>query len=152
MSEFFRIENHGPLVVSTNFWDLPVAQLGKVYVSLNAGAFRVLLPVTMEPALDDLKTARECVVSRGPWPEMGLPDAFEVLFDDGTSDPFALHLSPQSFDHVPTTENVGKEWVLSVWTRPRRGKPHKALERPCWYRIVPHVPWLKPREKQRTDD
>lgn len=141
-----RIENHGPLITATNFWDLPEARLGKVIVSCNAGAFRVLLPVQHEPALADMATAGECLVSRGPWPAQRLADAFEILFDDGTADPFALHLSPESFaGTTPIPADAGKEWLLTVWTRPRRGKPHKALERPCWYRVVPRIPWLKPR-------
>lgn len=140
-----RVENHGPLILATNFWDLPEAKLGKVLVSLNAGAFRILLPASAEPTLDDMRTAKECIVSRGPWPAQGLPDAMEILFDDGTDGPFALHLSPQSFDRLPIDDDAAKEWILSVWTRPRRGRPHKALERPCWYRRVPSIPWLKPK-------
>jgi hypothetical protein len=145
MPDLLRIDNHGPLVVASNYWDLPAEKAGKVLVSLNAGAFRLLIPESAEPAIADMRTARECVVSRGPWPAAGLADAFEVLFDDGTDDPFALHLSPESFDRVPADEDAAKEWVLSAWTRPRRGRPHKALERPCWYRRSARLPDLRPR-------
>ena len=55
-------------------------------------------------------------------------------------------LSIESFDRLPVAENVTGEWVLSVWTAPRRGKPRQALSRPCRYRIVPRIPWLKPWE------
>ena len=142
-----EIKSHGPLITRTNFWDLPESQLGKVFVSLNAGAFRLLLPPSAEPALADMSAAKECVVSRGPWPADDQADGVEILFDDGTDDPFAIHLSVSTanFDRLPTAENDSSEWLLTVWTRPRRGKPHKALERPCWYRIVPQIPWLKPR-------
>lgn len=141
------VGNHGPLIVSSNYWDLPECSLGKVLVSLNAGAFRLLLPPSYEPALADMATAKECVVSRGPWPERRVADAFEVLFDDRTTDPFALHLSANSFDRLPTAEDAAKEWLLTCWTRPRRGAPHKALERRCWYRVVPQIPWLEPRKE-----
>lgn len=139
------IENDGPRIVATNYWDLPAARAGKVLVSINAGAFRVLLPPALEPALADMATARECVVSRGPWPGAGLRDALEILFDDGSDSPYALHLAPESFDRLPTAENAGLAWILSAWTQPRRGVPHKALERPCYYRIVDCLPYLKPR-------
>jgi hypothetical protein len=78
------IHNHGPLIVATNFWDLPESKLGKLLVSLNAGAFRILLPVQAEGYLEDLRSAEGCAVTRGSWPEQGLADAAEVLFDDGT--------------------------------------------------------------------
>lgn len=140
-----EIRNHGPLIVATNFWDLPAAKAGKLFVSTNAGAFRVLVPASQEGLVTEMKTAAGCALSRGPWPAMKLTDAFEVLFDDGTPDPFALHLAPESFDRLPTAEDVAGEWVLSVWTRPRRGdRPHKAFERPCRYRMSPSLPDLRP--------
>lgn len=139
------IKSHGPLIVASNYWDLPECQLGKILVSTNAGAFRVLLPPVAEPCLDDMRSATECVISRGPWPAASVPDAVEVLFDDASADPFALHLSVAAFDRLPLDSDADHEWVLSVWTRPRRGRPHKALERPCWYRRVGSIPYLKPR-------
>jgi hypothetical protein len=33
-----EIKSHGPLIVSSNFWDLPAALVGKVFLSLNGGA------------------------------------------------------------------------------------------------------------------
>jgi hypothetical protein len=148
MPEILTISNHGPLITRTNYWDLPAARAGKILVSLNAGAFRLLIPELLEPALPDMMTAKECLVSRGPWPAQGLPDAFEILFDDRTADPYAIHLTPQSFDRLPGDADIATPWVLSAWTRPRRGKPHKAFERPCWYRRVPSIPWLQPREPE----
>lgn len=145
MAEILRITNHGPLITATNYWELPESHLGKFYVSLNSGAFRLLVPPIQEPALNDMKASKECVVSRGPWPMQGLADAVEILFDDRTDNPFSLHLSIPSFDRLPLDTDQGKEWILSVWTRPRRGRPHKALERPCWYRRVISIPYLKPK-------
>lgn len=137
------IKNHGALILESNFWDSEQAAAGKLYVSLNAGAFRLLLPSGIESVIADMTTAKECVVSRGPWSQAGLNDALEILFDDHTSDPFALHLSPETFDRLPAEEDAGREWVLTVWTS-RRGKPRQVLSRPCFYRRVPRIPWLKP--------
>lgn len=139
------IENHGPLILRTNYWELPEAAAGKLLVSLNAGAFRVLLPPTLEAWIAEMATAKEVLISRGPWPAENQPDGFEVLFDDRTSYPFALHLSVESFDRLPTDADQAGQWVLTVWTQSRRNRPHRALERPCWYRRVPRIPWLKPR-------
>jgi hypothetical protein len=145
----FVVENHGPLIVSSNYWDLPAARAGKILVSLNAGAFRLLIPPSAEPSIPDMQTAKECLVTRGPWPEARLPDAFEILFDDRTSNPFALHLAPESFDRVPEDGDIAIPWVLTAWTGGRRGKPRMVLERPCWYRRADQIPHLKPREPAR---
>jgi hypothetical protein len=141
------VSNDGPLITATNFWDLPEQTLGKFYVSLNAGAFRLLVPDVHRDSVDEMATAKGVAVSRGPWPAQGLGDAFELLFDDGTSNPFALHVSPQSFDRVPTAENVAGDWAFTAWTRPRRGGgPHLALRRPCRYRLSTRLPDLRPWE------
>ena len=36
------VENDGPEIVATNYWELPAAAAGKFLVSVNAGAFRLL--------------------------------------------------------------------------------------------------------------
>lgn len=138
------IHNHGPLIVSTNFWETEYATVGKFYVSINGGAFRLLVPPSQEPAIAEMTTAKVVVLSRGPWPAQHRDDAVEILFDDRTENPFALHLTVESFDHLPLDSDAGREWLFTAWTAPRRGRPHKALERPCWYRRVERIPCLKP--------
>jgi hypothetical protein len=146
MPDTLVVENDGPLLVGSNYWGLPMARAGKILVSTNAGAFRLMVPRSLEYAIAEMNTARECVVSRGPWPNFPLEDGFEILFDDCSANPFALHLSPGSFDRLPTDEDIGIPWTLAVYTAPRRsGRPHRAFQRPCWYRRVPRIPWLKPR-------
>jgi len=142
------IENDGPLIVSTNFWDLPECKLGKYLASVNAGAFRLLLPEVHEPILDEIRTSAGVAVTRAPWLEQRLTDAIEILFDDGTPSPFALHTAATAFDRLPTDADTTGKWVFSVWTRPRHGKPHKALELPCRYRLAQKLPDLRPWEEK----
>lgn len=142
------ITNHGPLIMATNFWTTEQAQAGKLFVSCNAGAVRVLLPEQLRPLIEDMQTSRYVVLSRGPWPKEGLAEAVELLFEDGTDSPFALHLSPSSFDLLPAEPESGKEWVLSVWDR-RKNRPHKSLERRCHWRRVDKIPCLQPWEESQ---
>jgi hypothetical protein len=58
--------NDGPKIVESNFWTLP--DHGKFLVSVNAGAFRILLPDSLSEYLSEMATAREMVISRGRWP------------------------------------------------------------------------------------
>lgn len=144
-----KIENHGPLITATNYWSLPPKRGELCFVSVNAGAFRLLLRPEAREHIPDMQAAREVLISRGPWPAARLPDAIEILFEDGSTDPFALHLQIESFDRLPTDSDQGKPWTLSVWdnrTANPRPRPRQVLERPCWYRRVSILPWLKPRE------
>jgi hypothetical protein len=144
-----RIDNHGPLITGANYWDMDFAREGKFFLSTNAGAFRLLIPPSQEAAIQDMRTAAEVIVSRGPWPEGQQADALEVLFDDGSADPLALWLDLRSVDRVPADSDAGRELIFSAWTKPRRGRPHKALERPAWYRLAPRLPYMRGRDEQR---
>lgn len=137
------IQNHGPLITGTNYWDTELARSGKLFCSVNAGAIRVLLPPATYSCLADMRAAKECVLSRGPWPAQRANEAVEIMWDDGSDSPFALHLTPESFDVLPAEPEPGREWICSVWTE-KDGKPHKALERICHWRRVERLPWLRP--------
>lgn len=151
-----QVDNHGPLIIGTNYWDSELARAGKVFVSVNAGAIRVLLPPAAYGWLSDMRTAKECVLSRGPWSIkglLGIPGAphvetavvegVEIMWDDGSDSPFVLHLTPASFDMLPAEPEPGREWVCSTWTA-KDGRPHKALERICHWRRVAEIPCLEP--------
>jgi hypothetical protein len=92
--------------------------------------------------LGDMRAATECVLSRGPWPEGGAADAVELLWDDGSASPLALHLTARSFDLLPAQPEQGREWLLSVWTN-EHDVPHKALERICHRRRSARLPPIR---------
>jgi hypothetical protein len=142
------VENHGPLIVATNYWDSELARAGKLFVSINAGTIRILLPAALYGVLSDMRAARECTLSRGRWPAERRKEAVEILFDDGSDSPFALHLTPESFDLLPAEPKPGREWVLAVWTL-KDGQPHKSLERICHWRRVAKIPYLKAWEETK---
>lgn len=143
-----EIHNHGPLIVSTNYWQSDYAAAGTFYCSINAGAIRLMVPASRRPDIDDMRISRHVVLSRGPWPAMSLPEAVELLFDDLSDQPYALHLSPESFDLLPAEPEPGHKWVISVWDE-KNGRPHKAVERTCYWRRVPLLPCLRPWEKRQ---
>jgi hypothetical protein len=137
-----EIKSHGPLILATNYWQTEHSLYGKFFCSVNAGAIRLLVPDVHRAAIEDMRAARQVILSRGPWPAMGLPEAVELLFDDLSDSPFAIHLGPESFDVLPAEPSAGQEWILSVWDQ-KKGRPHKAVERPCHWRRVPRIPWLR---------
>jgi hypothetical protein len=137
-----EIHNHGPLITASNYWDSEMAAAGKIYVSVNAGAIRMLLPSVLRHYLQEQRPAQYAILSRGPWPAAGLEDAVEILWEDGTKAPFSQQLHPVSFDFLPAEPEAGKELVITVWVD-KKGFPHKSLERRCLWRRVPSIPWLK---------
>ena len=135
--------NHGPLIVSSTYWTSEYARAGKVHVSCNAGAIRVLVPPQLRELIAAARAAQYAVLSRGQWPAAGRAEAVEIMLEDGTDSPYALHLGVESFDLLPAEPPAGQGWVIAFWDE-KKGKAHKAVERRCHWRRVPKLPWLKP--------
>lgn len=138
-----EIVNHGPLIVSTNYWGSEMDRAGKLYASVNAGAVRLLLPRAMWSVIGEWRSAKYVICSRGPWPAHGVQEAVELLFEDGTDSPYVLTLTAESFDMLPGEPEPGREWVLSAWVL-KDERPHKTYERPMRWRRSASIPDLRP--------
>lgn len=135
----FRVENNGPDIISTNYWDSEHASKGLFYLSINAGAFRLLVPDAALHVIPEMLTGREAIVSRGPWNAHGGREAIEILFEDGTDAPYSVCLLTEQCDRLPAPRDRNKSFLLSIWT-----KHGKAGEMTARYREVKRLPWLKP--------
>jgi len=148
-----EIQNHGSLILATNYWRSELAAAGKFYCSVHAGAIRLLVPSAQRASIEEMRAAQYVVLSRGPWPDRGLLEAVELLFEDGSEEPFALQLSPESLDRFPVEPPSGqlndRGWVFSVWVE-KKSRPHKSVERICHWRQVPRLPWLQPWAESRS--
>jgi hypothetical protein len=140
MDDSLFISNDGPEITNTNYWASGFARSGKIIASINAGSIRLLLPPNLYQDTPDMIAAKSIVVSRGFWAAMGRRGV-EVLFDDDSISPYALHLEESTFDVLPEIEEG--EWRLSVWVE-SGGVPNKILDRSCHLRKVPVLPCLKP--------
>src|SRR5262249_50192974 len=130
-------ENDGADVVSSSYWGSECDRAGEAYCSVSAGCVRVLLP-TGSGLAKELPGAQYAILSRGPWPDAGLAEGVEVLFEDHSNNPFVLHLPATSFDVLPGEPAAGQR---------RRGAwgpgPPRAAPLPCHWRRVPRIPWLQ---------
>lgn len=141
--DVITIINNSSEIVATNFFESTLARKGGAYLSTNAGYFRLLIP----PGINwwpEIKTASEVIVSRGAWPQMNQADALELLFEDHSDYPFAIHLGTPQIDRFPLPEDEQKQFWFSAWTKSDVGIV-KLIDLPAFYRRVPTVPWLKAR-------
>jgi hypothetical protein len=117
---------------------------GVVFLSLNARAFRLLLPKSLEQELlRETFRAPHVVVSRGPWTGQGNRDSIEIMFDDGSDDPYSLHLDARQCAPLPAAESHGESVDVSLWVN-RKGIPTCVRNYPGWFRVVDSIPCLKP--------
>lgn len=143
-SPLLTITNHGPLILSSNYWSSELAARGLLYLSTNAGAFRLMVPLSQRVAISDMRAgAKSIVVSMLPVDRWRPGEyAVEWMVEDGSGSPWSCHLSPGQIDRAPGPEDVGRAWIGTVWDL-KNGRPHKCLERPAFFQVVPSLPWLR---------
>lgn len=134
-----EILNDGPSVSRTDYFDSPPAKAGYLYLSWNAGTARLLVPDSRHGWLNEMATAREVIISRGPWSAARGRDALELLFEDGSDAPFAIRLAMQQTDRLPTETVIADGLDFHVLTR--KGQ---MLQLPARYRRVGALPCMQP--------
>jgi hypothetical protein len=134
----FEIVNDGPRIASTTYWRTDHAARGLFYLSWNAGAARLLVPAPQAAAITDMKTAEYVILTRGPWPAAQNRMSWELLFEDNSVNPFAIHLVPEMSDRAIPPDDYGRTVRLTIWTE--RGC---ALDLPGKIRAADALPCLK---------
>lgn len=132
----FEFINNKQQLVSTNYWDSEHAARGYYYLSWNAGAARLLVPASQKAAIKEMKTAKYVIISHGIWNDR---EALELLFEDGSDDPYVIHLVTEQTDRIIPDTDQGESFTVAIWT-----KQGKQLSRPGKYRHVETLPYLKP--------
>ena len=133
------VGNAGQEIASTNYWQTEHAAAGLFYLSWNAGAGRLLVPDVAIAELQEMHGASLVIVSSGPWSAQGGRPAVELLWEDGSDEPYCIHLVEEQTDRkLPETDQGGK-MVIATWT-----SQGKAAEWPAKYRRVAALPCLDP--------
>ncbi len=89
--------------------------------------------------LREIRSAREVIVSRGPGLDQGGRDALELLWEDNSDSPYAVHLVAEQTDRLLPEEQQGGGFAVTAWTRGgMKGRW------PGRYRVVPEIPCLEP--------
>lgn len=134
------IENHGPLIVASDFWESDLAQRGLFFLSVSAGALRLLVPGGQQLAISDMRAgARRVIVTMLPvvrWAAGQAALEWAVERPGGVS--WARRFPPELVDGASLL-NTDEKWIAAVWNLKKR-RPHKCLERPAHLQIVHSLP------------
>jgi len=141
--DYVKIDNDGQKIVSTNFWETEYALNGYCYLSINAGCYRLLVPKFHKDWLDEIKKAKEVVLSRGPARNLKPPksDALEIMFEDHTEEPFVITISPEQMDRMPTDADGGWKGFFDIYYLDA-AEPVQHFDR-VYYRKVKELPCMK---------
>jgi len=139
-ADMIMIVNEGPELRETNFFDTEQAESGFYYLTRNAGTSRLLVPDSRRDQLAEMATGKIVVLTRGRMRsvdrKMNGRDMVEIMFDDGSNAPYALHILADMVDMLPAPGPAG--FPFTVWTR-----DGKALSFTAHYRRQ-ELPCLKP--------
>jgi len=130
-----RIKNDGQEIVSTNFFEVSKKSF---FLSMNAKAFRLLLPENFVSSIDEIKTGEYAIISYAD-------NGYDITFEDHTDYPFSLQSEIGATDRIPRRCELpcSSDLILSVWINPTI----KVLEMPARVRRVSHIPCGLPWEE-----
>lgn len=136
--QMFIFCNAGADITGTNYFQSNHAASGLFYVSWNASTARILVPDSRISEIDEMRTGRICVISRGRFKGV---DALELMFDDESDQPYALYLDIRNTDRVIKPRN--EPFKVAAWTS--QGKVAEWVGK---YRVVKRLPCLAPWGKK----
>jgi hypothetical protein len=139
------VQNKGKEIIETNYWESQQAKNNFFHLTINAGAFRLLVPEKYEHLIQEFRTGEYCIISRGRFSNSSHPYIrYELLFEDHTKYPYGLWIDAEQVCPQPSKDDSGKKFTLSVWTKGCK----KVLEMDAYFRVVDNVPHMKPLSKE----
>ncbi len=141
-NDIIHIRNNGQMIDATNYWTSSLARSDKVFFSVNERCVRLLLPAS--EFLDDGVFAKTqyVIISRGIIRGM---DAYEVLFEDGSNTPFAIHTLATQWDRlIAKTDDGRTDICFHVYHQASDGQPKLLKQWAARFRVVGHLPHLRP--------
>ena len=130
------------LVAETNYWDSILFENGSLFFSVNAGCVRMFLPRleawNIDEILDDsvYETTKYIIISRGIYQRR---DCYEILFEDGTENPYAIFTSADAWDRSISSNDTGASLEFHIYEKRQLIRRYE-----CRFRFVSTLPCLKP--------
>ena len=89
VKRIIQIQNNGDDTEYSNFWDRDYNKKDIMCCSMNPGAFRILLPDSMQNQITEMMTGKEVIISKGQYNgQIG----YEFLLDKHTENPYYIHI------------------------------------------------------------
>lgn len=108
-NDLIKIVNNGSEIVETNYWETQNAKKGYYYLTWNAGAARLLVPIPMHPSLHEMKTGKFVVITPNDL-------VLDILFDDESDYPYLIQLDVRQCDRKITKEGGPMKFWFIVYT------------------------------------
>lgn len=146
--EQFKIEmGHDGRVATTSYWRTVGAREGMYYLQWSPAGAHLLVPRLCLSDTLDMMLCKEVVISSGCMPEfVDRGEVYEVMFDDGSDAPFAIHMDADDFSSKDSIDR--SQWApehgsnLTIEVVPEVGVDR--FTKICRYREVDLLPSRAP--------
>ncbi|WP_144389897.1 hypothetical protein [Phaeobacter sp. 22II1-1F12B] len=95
------INNDGPLIKATNYWDLPYGKQGMCYLSGNAGNWRLLLPGINAEGVSEFRSIKRALIE----PSIMVHGNFDIVACDGSPNPYCVSINKVMVDRSITKKS-----------------------------------------------
>lgn len=140
-NEQLQIENDGPRIRSSNYWDIP---RDEYVLSIHENCLRLLMPDSIQASYFALEmlAATHVEVTRTPRSPCACSNLMlELLFEDGSPKPCTLHFGKDDLAlgcKLPGQASVGKTLEFKMYTGPSDA-PSAIVELPAFLHIEPEI-------------
>jgi hypothetical protein len=114
--------NDGQLITETNYWQTSFNESGYFYLSINAGAIRLLVPENFDEVFE-FHTAEFVVVTFDDSTKK-----VSILFDDKSDCPYQITLSYPQVDRIPPYNDSGRKLPFIVYVKGAENTPIENLK------------------------
>lgn len=135
------IHNNEKEIRETNYWETEYAAKRYFYLSINAGCVRLLIPENLSPmAIKDMRSFKQIVLSFLKPYITTEGQTIELMFDDKSNSPFAIHMNNAQIDRFLSKIEPGTVAHFIAYTKGLV----KIIDTKCGIRLVNEIPCLKP--------
>lgn len=109
------IKNDGQTITETTYWATPHADKGLLYLSINAGALRLLVPAASAQLLSELPpVGTPCELTRS---RLQGEEAYRLAWLDDPEEPYEVEIDVRQCDRRLASAENGRILTLICYTR-----------------------------------
>jgi hypothetical protein len=125
--------------LETTYFDTDMCRKGFYYLVHNNGKYFLLLPKWNERVINEMETGKTVIITRGS--HEGIKDSFEIVFDDGSENPYSVLLRDEQFTRItPLKEG----WNGTLYVYSGDIDECRLIFNYVYYRITDNLPCFDP--------
>ena len=127
-------------ISQSDYWDTEMCQRGFVFMYFIDGFYSLCIPNEKHAIFNEVKGIEPVIITKGQYKTK--EECYEIMFDDGSENPYMMILEPEQVFFKPSNEFLGWKGKMNILA----GSPKniKLKMDKLFYRIGVTLPCLQP--------